>query len=131
MVAGKCTGFAAAEGARVDELVRRDILDGLARLSPATTIMPVRDLFCSRERCDIERGGRLLYMDQSHLSADGAMLTRGRLGGALIRSLTIAGGRGQHPHQGARGDLAGTAARQQAGAAMLTSAPKTTISTRR
>jgi peptidoglycan/LPS O-acetylase OafA/YrhL len=54
--------------------VHREVLAGVKARHPALEIVDATPIFCDSNRCDVERGRRLLYQDGNHLSLRGSRL---------------------------------------------------------
>ncbi len=82
----RCAIDESRERARTETLVNQLLLEAVSQLESSVEIVHPYEYLCAHQACRIQANGQLLYVDESHLSSNGAHL----LGSSLEKSITSA-----------------------------------------
>jgi peptidoglycan/LPS O-acetylase OafA/YrhL len=76
---GNCEMAYATELAETENLVNQSLRNAAANLQPQVQILDPYESLCANDRCLVQASGRILYMDDSHLSSNGLRLIESNL----------------------------------------------------
>jgi hypothetical protein len=86
----RCAIDESRERARTESLVNRLLLEAVSQLESSVELVHPYAYLCANQGCLVQAHGQLLYVDESHLSANGARLLGNSLEKGIVSAMIVA-----------------------------------------
>jgi hypothetical protein len=86
----RCAIDESRERARTESLVNELLLEAVSQLESSVELVHPYASLCANQGCMVQAHGQLLYVDESHLSANGARLLGNSLEKGIVSAMIVA-----------------------------------------